>query len=238
MSTKKNSFTLAEILITLGIIGIVASLTIPSLIQNYRDKETVTKLKKVYTTLSQALIQTINDNGTTVDNWNLIRGDSAEGSQNLRDIYFKKYFKIADDCQKVNQCIGSKKYLYLNGVSHIAYNGQNSYKHLVLADGTLLTFHVADIDKCSDHRYACAHIFVDTNGYFRGPNQFGKDFFVFSLLKNKVIPMGGTSPEYSANTCVKREGYGNTCALWVLTYENLDYLHCDGLSWNGKTSCK
>ena len=51
----KQAFTLAEILITLGIIGLVAALTLPSVIANYQKKQTVVKLKKVYTTLSQAV---------------------------------------------------------------------------------------------------------------------------------------------------------------------------------------
>lgn len=154
------------------------------------------------------------------------------------DIYFKPYFQIADDCKIINQCVGSKKYLYINGTPHISYNGQNNYKHLVLSDGTLLIFHVdPKVSECSDGKSPCASIFVDTNGYFKGPNQFGKDFFVISLYKDKVAPYGVGSTSW-VNACARRESYGLGCALWVLTYENLDYLHCDGLSWNGKTSCK
>lgn len=41
-----KAFTLAEVLITLGIIGIVAALTLPALIQNNRNKELQTGLKK------------------------------------------------------------------------------------------------------------------------------------------------------------------------------------------------
>lgn len=52
---KKFAFTLAETLITLGIIGIVAALTIPSLISAYRKKVIETKLVKFYTTMNQAI---------------------------------------------------------------------------------------------------------------------------------------------------------------------------------------
>ena len=62
------AFTLAEVLITLGIIGVVAALTIANLIQNYREKTTVTQVVKAYSTLSQAFEQAIEDNGT-VDTW-------------------------------------------------------------------------------------------------------------------------------------------------------------------------
>ena len=51
---RKAAFTLAEVLITLGIIGVVSALTMPSLIQSYKEKVTVTKLEKAYSFLNQA----------------------------------------------------------------------------------------------------------------------------------------------------------------------------------------
>ena len=50
-------FTLAEVLVTLGIIGVVSAMTVPSLMQNYQRQSYVTQLHKVYNELSQALIQ-------------------------------------------------------------------------------------------------------------------------------------------------------------------------------------
>ena len=52
---KKFAFTLAEVLITLGIIGVVAAMTLPTLIQNYRKHEVETKLAKVYSVVNQAI---------------------------------------------------------------------------------------------------------------------------------------------------------------------------------------
>ena len=52
---NKKGFTLAEVLITLGIIGVVAALTIPTLIQNYKKREVETSLEKIYTTVNQAI---------------------------------------------------------------------------------------------------------------------------------------------------------------------------------------
>ena len=49
----KFGFTLAEVLITLGIIGVVAALTLPSLVTNYQKQVTVNKLKKFYNGLEQ-----------------------------------------------------------------------------------------------------------------------------------------------------------------------------------------
>ena len=56
------AFTLAEVLITLGIIGVVAAMTMPVLIQNHQEKVTVTRLKKAYSILSQAYMSSSAEN--------------------------------------------------------------------------------------------------------------------------------------------------------------------------------
>ena len=70
-SLKKSAFTLAEVLITLGIIGVVAALTIPSLIQKYEEKQTVSQVKKAYSEISQAYMSAVQGEGTP-DNWGLV----------------------------------------------------------------------------------------------------------------------------------------------------------------------
>ncbi len=59
---KKIAFTLAEVLITLGIIGVVAAITIPGLITTYNNKLTETRLKKFYSQFNQAIRLSIVDN--------------------------------------------------------------------------------------------------------------------------------------------------------------------------------
>ena len=217
---KHLAFTLAEVIITLGVIGIVAALTIPNITTKFREKEVVSKLKKVYTTLSQALQQEIAEQGQTVDQWPLEYGDSNKGSAFLLEHYFKKYFIILNDCKKPNTCIGSKKYKYLNGIEHIAYNEQNSYRHIILSDGTQIVFHISPrFNQCSYTYNECANIFIDINGYFKGPNQFGKDFFVLDIKKDRLAPHG------ESKYCQNNRGSGDGCAAWVLEYENMDYLH-------------
>lgn len=64
MKNKKiNAFTLAEVLITLGIIGIVASLTLPTLIQSHRKKIVETSLAKFSSEMNQAILMSVKDNG-------------------------------------------------------------------------------------------------------------------------------------------------------------------------------
>lgn len=182
----------------------------------------------------------IADQGQTADLWSLEAEDSANGSQYLVEHYFKPYFKILNDCQKVSTCVGPTKYKYLNGINHIAYNGQSYYKHIILSDGTLLIFHVSSqFETCGTNRNSnCAEIFVDTNGYFHGPNQFGKDFFMFGMKKDRIVPLYPPAEKPSIQTTCSKSNYGNGCAAWVILNENMDYLHCNDLEWNTKTSCK
>lgn len=72
-----KGFTLAEVLITLGIIGVVASLTIPSLIQSYKNQVVETRLKKVYSVMNQAIQRAEADYGAK-ESWNFGKADFFE----------------------------------------------------------------------------------------------------------------------------------------------------------------
>ena len=67
----KKAFTLAEVLITLGIIGVVAAMTIPTLINAQQEKATITKLKKTYSVLQQALLSAQQEYGD-VPSWGFV----------------------------------------------------------------------------------------------------------------------------------------------------------------------
>lgn len=58
-----NAFTLAEVLITLGILGIVVAMTLPTVINKYKKQEASARLKKFYTVMNQAIMMSENDNG-------------------------------------------------------------------------------------------------------------------------------------------------------------------------------
>lgn len=65
----KNAFTLAEVLVTLGIIGIVAAMTMPALIANHQKKATAVKLARFYTIMSQAVLRWQSDDGIIPDDF-------------------------------------------------------------------------------------------------------------------------------------------------------------------------
>ena len=105
---KKYGFTLAEILITLGIIGVIAVCTIPNVIQNTQEKVAVTALRKAYSALSQAFTFAVQENGTP-ENWDLGNNGALNILNNLAP-----YLKIKKNCQNGTGCwiTGST---YLNG---------------------------------------------------------------------------------------------------------------------------
>ena len=88
---KKNAFTLAEVLITLGIIGIVAAMTLPSVITSYRKQEASARLKKFNSTMAQVLILSQEDNGQ-INEWDM----SLRPEDFLRRYFapYMKYLKI------------------------------------------------------------------------------------------------------------------------------------------------
>lgn len=67
---NKRAFTLAEVLITLGIIGVVASMTLPSVIAKFKRQEAAARLKKFNSMMAQVLILSENDNGN-VNSWDM-----------------------------------------------------------------------------------------------------------------------------------------------------------------------
>ncbi len=92
---KRLAFTLAEVLITLGVIGIVAALTIPVLIANHRKQVVITRMRKFYTTINQAIKLSEADNGEPVY-WEPPKQLDANSLENFWNKYMLKYFTSKD----------------------------------------------------------------------------------------------------------------------------------------------
>ena len=96
MKNKKFAFTMAEVLITLSVVGVVAVLTLPSVIQKQQEKITVNRLKSAYSIISQAFARTISENGTP-DTWGM-GGMYESQSQIIMGNAFVPYLKISKNC--------------------------------------------------------------------------------------------------------------------------------------------
>lgn len=245
-----TAFTLAEVLITLGLIGIVAALTMPSLRAKHQEKQTITALKKVYSSLSNAYMLAVNEYGTA-DTWDLVGEYSGEGAMNV----FNKLLpnlKTQKICGLEEGCF-SNKYMHLNGNDTAGNLNIGGYRaNAILADGAAISITpwIADCSLFTDTdtslKNSCGEIYVDVNG-LKGPNQLGVDTFQFAFTKNKIVPRGTADAENLAGeennkfsvSCKDRStDAGYACAGWVIFNENMDYLHCSDLSWDSKTKCK
>ncbi len=215
MKTDKRNyaFTLAEVLITLVIIGIIAAITIPSLINKTNNQETISRLKKVYSTMAQATNQIIAEEGSVMT-W-------ATSSQNLYDLYKKKLRK-SKECNYSSGCFTQEKIYWLNSGS-LNVN-TNVWNNLVLDDGTQIMFSGVFSSTCelnnkdnNGTNFACTRILIDVNGA-KKPNTMGKDLFEFVLKKNGLYPAGCDID----NQCNKNFN-GRACACRVLREEEINY---------------
>ncbi|MBP3925053.1 type II secretion system protein [bacterium] len=133
---SKNAFTLAEVLITLGIIGIVAAMTLPALIQNHKKHVVETRLKKFYSTMNQAVARSKAENGD-VQNWfEDIYGTSTDVRQK-RDEYFIQYIGKYLNIIKTEERSMGKIYYLSDGSSFSLINGNANGRDWVYSPGDL-----------------------------------------------------------------------------------------------------
>lgn len=246
---KKLGFTLAEILITLGIIGVVASITIPPLVNESQDKIVVNQLKKDFTILSQAFDEIKSEEGDLQDwcpysqyptrqLWTVCAGD-----------LFAKHLKVSKNCGNGTgvDCIPSIGYLQMDNSSYQTAFNQDIFVKMVLVDGsTLIISAQADSNRGGIFQL---NPYVDVNG-LKGPNKYGYDFFSFTVLSPNnspgmvgpayprvIVPGGGNRTGTLASTGCDRtvawQAWG--CSAWAIYNENLDYKYVDDLNWDTKT---
>lgn len=211
----KKAFTLAEVLVTLGIIGVVVALTLPAVIANYRKKEYVSILKQSYSVLGQALVKNQADYGDFSE-WGLggIYGqnsstvDASKVIPMFMDSYLKPNLNIVQDYGwKTREKIGSDG--PYRPSTHTITGGNLGY-WFVLSNGALVKATIGDgcvqTDKdgnCIAREYRNIIFMIDVNG-FKNPNVIGKDVFLMALeLKTNIFTMHRYSTHVSRNNALK-----------------------------------
>ena len=205
----KAAFTLAETLITLGIIGVVAAMTIPNLITEHQKRATVTKLQRAISVINQAYRLAYDDVGEA----------SAEeafnmGSEEYFNTYWAPYIKVLTYCSSYKVC---------------GYDSNNPFK---IANGNKVTFAIVDgnykttflsmdgfaylvyIGGGAPNYVKDTKIIVDINGS-AGPNRLGRDVF---LLNREVDDEKGG---YVQTYC-----YGKTDAYIKSDCSSTKYGYC------------
>lgn len=187
---RRVAFTLAEVLITLGIIGVVAAFTLPPLVTNYQKKQTVTQLKKVYTTLSQAFEHAKADYGD-ISTWELENSLQSTATANREKIatdfsqkYLTPYLSKTQDMGFISTTqFGYDKIYNIDGSTASWLDDTSSYM-LMLSDRTPIGIKTdaKNIGTAENPNRIIWAIFIwtDLNG-IKGPNVVGHDIFLFKL---------------------------------------------------------
>lgn len=172
-------FSLAEILITVGIIGIVAAVVLTSVSLNYKKKVIATRLEKVYSDLLQALKMSELENGPC-ENWDWANFDNWYKSDSFANEYLFNYMA------------GTKSEVYHhgdwfpktpNGGRVFRTNKIHSWNDVLIgfSGGTV-------VGNSTKYEYSTLLILVDIDG-LKGKDAFGSDVFVFSLSRDgKLTP--------------------------------------------------
>lgn len=168
---QSNAFTLAEVLITLGVLGVVAAMTLPTLIANHQKKQTVTQLKSGYTKLNQAVMLSYNENGE-LSNWNFPSDYTTKGIIEFSEKYILPYYKVVKRCD--GYCPNYTA-TYLNGTKYV----NTRCTQVLVADNNLLTFCTAQSSSGSNGN---VYVSLDINGT-TGPNKYGRDIFEIAMIK-------------------------------------------------------
>ena len=184
---KKFAFTLAEVLITLGIIGIVAAMTIPTLIHNYKAKEMRTRLLRANSIIQNGIGRMVADE---------ININDILKNRDTKTI--RMYFKDGGCLAPQNRAEGN--YHNYDGTRLAGGSAQTIYwPPYCLADGMLLWF--ATLNDWSDSKHDSwsptdyTILIVDINGWKNPPDNWGKDtfFWFYNPEDNRVRPFGPSS---------------------------------------------
>lgn len=208
----KSAFTLAETLITLGIIGIVAALTIPGIINNYQKKKTVTQLQKAISVINQAYRLSFDELGEL---------SAAETKDMDSKEYFNKYWapyiKAITYCETIKPCgyKSSTPFIQTNGHQSIWYIVEPRLRPtFITPDGTVYAIFLATWSGDADKKKELYQIIVDLNGGAQ-PNKFGRDVFWLSRTQNNgggIRPYCWQKTDKEINKDCSKSGIGECCA--------------------------
>ncbi len=201
ISPNKKAFTLAEVLITLAIIGVVAALTIPSVVQNYQKIQTVTQLKKAFSALSNTTNLAIAEYGP-ITNWDVGIGISSQNSIDFANKYLIPYLKVAKNCEAKISGDCAFKYTYLNKAA--TYSFDTPYIRFYLTDGTLIAVQAYSSEPDTGGINKLAFVFIDINGQ-KKPNIIGRDIFRFTYWINYPL-----NPSNNGKFIAYGQGWGRS----------------------------
>ncbi len=195
---KKAAFTLAEVLITIGIIGVISAITLPVLINQYQKQTYITGLQKFYTQISQVMLsikrQTGCEDMACLGLSGSLNDDWVENAKKL----FGANYHVLTYCYGTSDC--EYEYFFINGNSSgkIFTSAEFAFK---TADGFII--------KIAPWLTDWASLTVDINGP-KKPNTMGRDIHTFRIRMSD----GGVHPYYGYVYASNKDGSFNPNLYW------------------------
>ena len=235
MLKKIFAFSLSEVLVVVGIIGVVAALTLPNLSHNVEERKCISALRKIYPEIENAYQQVVAEYGRPVE-WSAAADASSNKMTDYMNEFIQKYFSIIKNCGRSTKgCFPS-----YNNVEN-----DTTYSNILLKNGASLSIFVGGMSairsnvnnhgtSANDDNFCHGYMgkfIVDVNGP-QGENQPGYDIFEFYMCYDEGLVADGDNP--AGPTATAASG-----TAWALKAGNRDYLKCaNQLNWNTKRSCK
>ncbi len=178
---NKLAFTMAEVLIAIGIIGIVVAMTMPTVINNARNKQLETQFKKAYAMLYQAVLLMSNENPQLWQNY--CGADQYDSDYRFITDFSKQFqvLKLYGEYTSNLNFLGYKQLAFYRSENGKLNFNQDSHDNgaFVTTNGMIVFSSGCWWDRALD-------FVVDTNG-LKGPNKFGYDVFYFQISKNDQL---------------------------------------------------
>lgn len=234
----RYAYTLAEVLITLGIIGVIAALTIPILINSIEKQSLVSQYKDTYSLLSNAVQKLKVDYGS-IDS--VASMSAPDADTNFMEA-FKTVLKFAKVCDRgagAGVCFhaGTTNSKNLHGDAW-PYN-LDAYSSGILVNGAMISLGGGGTTKNCDftptvvtsgplYQATCLFVNIDVNG-FSPPNTLGRDIFMLWIAKEGLYPRGsnGDYNYYESNNFCNpsytHQWSGQSCGAKVLGENAMNY---------------
>lgn len=214
IKNKFCAFTLAEVLITLGIIGIVAAMTVPTLINVFQAQALKSQFKKSVAATENAFKLAALNNGGSLAGYSSITTNNFNISDDLVNIVkpYLGYVKICYRGQQASCQPVTVSYTTYSGGNYLTVAGREPTSNnalIVLNDGAILYFwtYWANFATCSGSGVSsCGILTMDVNG-IKGPNQAGKDLFEFQVRSSGALVPSGTINDSAKDTISKNLGF-------------------------------
>ncbi len=220
---QQKGFTLAEMLIVMVVVAILAMLTIPTVVMTNKERTFADMLNQTYQKIEIALVmEKILD--FDISGYEISAVTKDYTPKEFSEI-LKNKLKVINYCDLTESgCFGETE---LSGYKIRMTNGSGI---LVNKDFR------GEVDPVDDTNKIIGATYIDIDGP-QGANKAGIDQFGFYTTRKGLIPMGGPKDNLMPfSDCLQNGGFA--CTAWVLINKNMDYKNCPNvINWDNKTTC-